>query len=432
MKRTLARFLLPIGFIFFTALPTVSQNINGRFTSSVYGWERFDSVGVSQRVWLGMQNIQLDVKQGDFTLSTSVYGLTGLNESFGDGAEMRVRNLFAMYRNGARTFEVRAGRVPVFAGVGVGTVDGGLVRTRLLENRLTVSAYGGSNVPASLVYDHNRDLDRNFLLGAQVTGQIEGGMRVGVSYVNRRIERPEYQALRTDSLFNTVPVLIRPDSRATQRFGVDLSHSRAGVFDAYGRYDYDINLERTLRGELNARAYFTPDLTLLANFIYREPSIPFNSFFTIFPVSSIREYEGGVEYRIVPDLRASARFAYVGYATDMSRRLSVGLSTDYMSVSYSGSNGYAGELSSFYLQCMVPLMDRKVVPTAAFSYSSYRLEAGSPDETMYAGALGVIFRPSRQVSFDVQVQALGNRWYDSDVRGFFKISYWFNHNLGLL
>ena len=66
-------------------------------------------------------------------------------------------------------------------------VDGASPLT--IGSHLTVSAYGGSNVPASLVYDHNRDLDRNFLLGAQVTGQLEEGTRVGVSYVNRRIEQ---------------------------------------------------------------------------------------------------------------------------------------------------------------------------------------------------------------------------------------------------
>src|SRR3990172_6185251 len=193
-----------------------AQEIIGRFSTSVYGWEKFDTVGTSGNVWLGMQNFQVDVNQGNFTLSTSVYGTASLSESIGDGAELRVRNLFARYRTEDRTLELRLGRVPVFAGVGVGAVDGGYVKVNTAGKKLAFTAYGGSNVPGSLVYDHNRDLDKNFLLGAQATGEISTGTRLGVSYVNRRIERQSYEGLRPDSLFNPVSVIISPGSRATQ------------------------------------------------------------------------------------------------------------------------------------------------------------------------------------------------------------------------
>ncbi|HLF15070.1 MAG TPA: hypothetical protein VI932_09310 [Bacteroidota bacterium] len=420
--------------LMFLALPLHAQKITGRFSTAVYGWEKFDTIGVSKNLLLGMQNFQVDVNHSGFTLSTSVYGNTLLSESLGDGAELRVRNLFAGYRNDERTFEARLGRVPVFAGVGVGAVDGGYFKFRAMEKKLTFAAYGGSNVPGSLVYDHNRDLKNNFLLGAQATGELAQGTRFGVSYVNRRIEREAYEALRPDSFFNPVTVTISPGSRATQLLGADISHNAAGRHDLYlyGRYDYDLNLERTRRAELGARTVVTGELTFLANFIYREPAIPYNSWFTIFPLSPVREYEGGLEYAFTPTLRASARYAYVGYDGDLSRRLSLGVATSYASLNYSGSIGYAGELSSFYLQGMYPLFDRMFTPTAAVSYSSYRLSAGSPDETMFSGALGAIIRPAAPVSFEAQMQMLNNKFMDNDVRGFLKVSYWFNHNLGAL
>jgi hypothetical protein len=418
--------------LLFLVLPLEAQQVSGRFSTSVYGWEKFDTVGVSKSLLLGMQTFQVDVSQGGFTLSTSVYGNTLLSESIGDGAELRVRNLYAGYRNDDRTFEARLGRVPVFAGVGIGAVDGGYFKFRAMEKKLAFSAYGGSNVPGSLVYDNHRDLKNNFLLGAQATGELAPGTRFGVSYVNRRVEREAYEALRPDSLFNPVTVLISPGSRATQLVGADISRNQAGRYDLYGRYDYDLNLERTRRAELGARAAVVGDLTFLANFIYREPAIPYNSWFTIFPLSPVREYEGGLEYAFAPTLRSSLRFAYVGYEGDLSRRLTLAVTTNYLNVSYSGSNGYAGELSSFYLQGMYPLFDRLVTPTAAVSYSSYRLEAGSPDETMFSGAIGAIVRPAAPVSFEVQVQMLNNLYMDNDVRGFLNISYWFNHTLGVL
>ena len=423
---------LTAGIVFLTALPLHAQQINGRFSTAVYGWEQFDSAGVSKSLLLGLQNFQVDVSQGGFMVTTSVYGNALLSGSPGEGAELRVRNLFARYRNAGRTFDARLGRVPVYAGVGVGAVDGGYLTVRAWEKKVAFTAYGGSNVPGTLVYDHDRELKNNFLVGAQVTGELRAGPRFGVSYVNRRIERESYESLRPDSLFNPVAVTIAPGSRATQLIGADVSHSAAGGFSVYGRYDYDLNLERTRRAEAGARAPVAGDLTALANFIYREPAIPYNSWFTVFPLSPLREYEGGLEYAFAPALRASVRFAYVGYESDLSRRLTVGLATANASISYSGSNGYAGELSSFYLQCAYPLLGRVLTPTAAVSYSSYRLSAGSPDETMFSGALGFILRPSAPVSFEAQGQLLDNRFMESDVRGFLRISYWFNHTLGAL
>ncbi len=420
------------GILLLAALPLQAQQINGRFSTAVYGWEKFDTVGVSKSILLGLQNFQLDVSQAGFSLSTSVYGSAQLSDPMGEGGEFRVRNMFARYQNDERTYDLRLGRVPVFAGVGVGAVDGGYLKVRGMEKKFSFAAYGGSNVPGSLVYDHTRDLGNNFLVGAQATGELSQGTRFGLSYVNRRVERESYDAVRPDSLFNPVTVTISPTSRATQLIGADVSHASTGRFDVYGRYDYDLNLERTRRAELGARASILGDLTLLANVIYREPSLEYNSWFTFFPTSPIREYEGGIEYAFAPAFRASARYAYVGYEGDLSRRLTLGVATNYLSVSYSGSNGYAGELSSFYLQGMVPLLDRMLTPTAAVSYSSYRVSAGAPDESAFSGALGAIVRPAAPVSFEAQVQMLNNRFMENDVRGFLKVSYWFNHNLGAL
>jgi hypothetical protein len=301
-----------------------------------------------------------------------------------------------------------------------------------MENRMAFTAYGGSNVPGSLVYDHNRDLDKNFLLGAQVTGEVSKGTRFGVSYVNRRIERPDYETVRADSLYNPVTVTVSPGSRANQLLGASVSHTRGERLDLYGRYDYDLNLERTRRAEVNARAGLVGNFTLLANFIYREPDVPYNSWFRFFPLSPVREYEGGLEYAFAPTLRASARFAYVGYETDLSRRLTAAVAAGNFSASYSGSNGYAGELSSFWLQGAHPVMDRLVTLTAAVSYSKYRLSSASPEETMFSGALGAIVRPDAPVTFEVQGQLVDNKYLENDMRGFVKISYWFNHQLGVL
>lgn len=410
----------------------LSQQVSGRLSSAIYGWEQFDTAGVSENLLHGMQNIQLDVVHGGLTLSGSAYASAFLSGPQGNLAESRVRNAYARWRNDGRTFEASLGRVPVFAGVGVGAVDGALFKLRAMERKLSLTVYGGSNVPGSLVYDHHRDLNLNFLLGAQATAEPVPGTRVGVSYVNRRVAREAYEAVRADSFFNPVTVLVAPGSRATQLVGVDVSHRAEGRFEAYGRYDRDLNLERTRRAELGLRGEAGSGVTLLANLIYREPAIPHNSWFTRFPLAPVRELEGGAEYAFAPALRASLRIAYVGYESDLSRRLTVGVAAPGWGVSYSGSNGSAGELSAFHAYGMVALLEGLLTPTAAAGWTSYRLSATSPDETAFSGALGAVLRPDAPVTVEVQGQWLDNRFLENDLRGLLRVSYWFSHQLGIL
>ena len=77
-------------------------------------------------------------------------------------------------------------------------------------------------------------------------------------------------------------------------------------------------------------------------------------------------------------------------------------------------------------------MEGLLTLTAAASYSTYRLSSASPEETMFSGALGAIVRPDAPVTFELQGQWIDNRYFENDMRGFLKISYWFNHQLGVL
>ena len=146
----------------------------------------------------------------------------------------------------------------------------------------------------------------------------------------------------------------------------------------------------------------------------------------------MREYEGGIEYTPASVLRTYARFAYVQYTDDLSRRLSAGAYFEYASASWSGTNGYAGQLSSFEFQGMYPLLDRRLIPTLGFSFAAYRLdESIHQREDIFAGTLGAVVRPVPEISGDVQVQWLRNKVAENDVRLYVKLNYWFSHELHL-
>ncbi len=416
-------------FLFFLPGMMQAQLINARFGTSVYVWEKFDTVDVSHTIARGFQTLQLEASEGDLSLQTSLYGASDVSHISGDDAYIRFNNFFLKWKNIGGAVDLNVGRVPVFAGVGIGTVDGALVRARGADDRIYLTAYGGANVPSNLKSQGFSDLDKRFFIGGQLVTTMIPDARVGVSYVNRHIERESYLAVRPDSLFNPATVLIVPDSRAQQALGVDARYDPNAPYSVYGRYDYDLNAKRSLRGEVHARVQANDCIAVTGEFIYREPYVPFNSFFTAFPVSPIREAEAGVEYSFSPSYRVFGRYAYVRYVDALSRRMSVGLYSTYASASYSGSSGYAGVLNSVYLQGMVPLCQRMFIPTLGLSYAAYRLsEDNTKTDKMFAGSLGAVVRPMPAISADIQLQWLHNTVADRDVRLLAKINYWFSHD----
>lgn len=422
----LLTFLLMPGII-------MAQTVNGRFGSSVYTWEKFDTVDVSKKILRGFQTVQLEVIQGGLSLQTYLIGSTDFNSPLGNEGNVRVYNAFLRWKNIGNAVDLNVGRVPVFAGVGNGAVDGGLVKARFLNNDLTVIGYGGANVRSDLFSTDYSELSDNMLIGGQIVGNVIPDFRVGVSYVKRNFKKENYIAVRPDSFFNPVNVPVSFDSRAEQVLGFDARCYGSANYTLYGRYDYDLYLKRTLRGQFSGRISATDDLAVTADYIYREPRLWYNSVFTIFPMTPVREYEGGVEYSFVPSIRTFGKFAYVQYSGDAARRFSLGFYSDYGSVSYSGTNGYAGMLNSVYAQVMYPMLDRTLIPTLGLSFASYRLFTdGSTNQSIFAASLGAVARPQPSYSIDVQLQWLRNPIASGDVRLFASLNYWFHNNLNLL
>jgi hypothetical protein len=410
----------------------VSQEVNGRFNTAMYSWEQFDTVNSSSVIVRAMQNFQLDVKQGDVTLHTSLYGAMNLSGTDDEQAMIRARQLYLKWKALDGTLDLSVGRVPVFAGVGMGAVDGAMAKVWLCDRRVSVLGYGGANVTPSLSSKGLADLDKNYLAGAQIAGTLAGGVRVGLSYVNRNMQRDSYTTMRPDSAFNPISVNIVPEFRAEQIAGADIRYTFSDALTTYGRFDYDLNAKRSLRGQLYARYDVTECVAVTGEFIYREPRIMYNSFFRMFPVSPSREVEGGLEYSFNPSIRAYGKFAYVRYTDEVSRRITVGLSTNCASIGYSGASGYAGELASVDAQVMIPLLERKVIPTIGVSYGSYIVDASLDErQEVFAGSLGGVFRPLAQFSIDAQAQWLKTPVAKDDVRFFAKINYWFHTNLNL-
>jgi hypothetical protein len=408
-----------------------SQRINGRFVSSMYAWQRDDTIGVQNRYTFGYQAAQFDVYQNNISLHTYFQGFTGFGSAVSNGPSVRLYNFYLKASKLANILDVSLGRQPVYAGVGIGTIDGLLSRLQFVNGRVVFLGYAGAVPPPYQKVAVIEHVNNNFMLGGQVIAMPISGGRVSLSYMNRRTEQSAYFAIRQDSLNNAIGTFVTPEPYSDQFVGVDASYRAGAPVSVYGRYEYDVNYKQISRGQIFSRVSVTDQLALTGEYIYRSPRIPFHSYFSIFPRNSVKEIEGGVEYDLGSLWRVFGRFARVSYTFDDNRRYTAGVSGEYGTTSYSGSTGFDGKLNSFSAQLFYPLFKRTFVPTLGAAYADYRLNGDAPAEHAFEGIVGSTVRPVPAFSFDFQLQLLNNRVVEHDVRFFARIVYWFSEQLKL-
>lgn len=404
------------------------MSVNGSLSTSFYGFEQFDSRDSSRTVTRAIQRVQLAARSGHVSIQTLFYGLMNVSATEGDPSKLRVAHLFARWKSESGSFTVSMGRVPIFAGVGLGSVDGGLLQFGGSESRVYGSAYGGLFVLPTGSNIGKKNIHDNLVAGGQLVGRLTEHINVGFSYVNRRASQESYWSLRPDSAYQTVNVYVVPENRTEQVMGIDVSYGSKGLPSLYGRYDYDLNAHRTMRGEASGRLSIARDVTLTGDAIYRVPRIPFNSFFAVFPIHPNREFNAGAEFQS----KAVSFFTKIGtvrYFDVASTRLSAGTDWNNVSVSYQGLVGNEDRMQNVSARIAIPLLRRALIPTGGIGFANYRLSGdGADEERSYSAMIGLVGRPEKHVSVSLDMQWLRNRVKKNDVRALAKITYWFSHD----
>lgn len=413
-------------YILMSPPPAYGQVVNARVISSIYGWKQYDTVGVSKKFWRGFGSVLLDAAQGDFSVHGNFQGAVMLQKKLDEVPDYRLYYGYLQWKNIVNVADISLGRMPFFAGVGSGTLDGALTTFHVAGNTLRLTFYGGANVPLDLGVKEFGPLKSNFTVGGQVLTTAIEDWRLGVSYMNRQRRRPGYWTLRADTLGDPNALLslyVDPVQDKEQYASGDVSYSIPNaVFHA--RYDYNVDFKETQRAQMNVKYYPSDSWAVSADYIHRSPRIPYNSFFAVFNIPTSDELEGGVDYTMPSATRLFVRGACVQYVSDRSFRYTVGVANNFASASYRGSTGYAGELNAISLQGSYPLCDRMLIPNMGVSFSSYKLNASDNEEKTVAGVLGLIARPLQAFSVDVQAQWLNNKVYKNDMRFYAGMSYW--------
>ncbi len=406
-----------------------AQFVTGRLTTSFYGWQGRDASNAKLNFMRGYENVQIDANSGNFSIATNLQISDDFAAKIGTDPELRLSSLVLRVRHIADALDISLGRQFVFAGVGNGIIDGADLISTFLDGKISAQAYGGYNIMETRTLAWKKSLANNSFFGAQITGNPLDNLLVGVSYMNRRREPDAFTVVRLDSLFNPYLVTLNSTPYVEEYASIDANYDVLPNVNVYGRGDYDINLERLSRAELNARIGILTSLYFTADVLHREPRLAYNSIFAVFNSNSTQEVEGGVEYEITHSVRTYARYAYVDYRDDNSQRLTVGGSYEFFSASFTRNFGFAGELNGVAVQATYPLPDRIFVPMIAAGYGSYKISPDAATNNVLNGSVGLTYRPVPSLSANIQTQYTQNRLYSNDLRIFLNFTYWFGTRL---
>jgi hypothetical protein len=212
------------------------------------------------------------------------------------------------------------------------------------------------------------------------------------------------------------------------------------IASGYLRYDYDLLAEQNARFQFFGRvkpfqsldAKLLQPLSLTVEYLQRQPRLLFNSIFSVFAYTTLKEYEVGAEYALGTEWQVFAKYGAVSYNDGDAHQMTLGVNGNHVSFSVTRDDGNGGELSAASFNVGYPFFENKLTPTAGFSYAHYKLSeySGSLEDAL-SFSLGAVYRPLRVLSFDAQAQLIQNRIYSNDVRLFVRISYLLSQQLGI-
>lgn len=414
------------------AATLIGQRVTGRLATSVATWEGRTATREKTTFVRGTQNVNLDVAGSALSFSTSFFVSNDFSSDIGTDPELRLSTLALRGRDifGAASFSL--GRHFVASGIGSGYVDGLSVSGSVLDNRVTILAYGGYDVVNTREINLNKNFSDNALYGARLAVIPMERTSIGLAYMNRSRESGSIRVTRIDSLFNPYTVVLAQLPEREEMVSADATIGFVNDLLLNVRGDYDILGEKVHRTQVFARYALMRSLSVTGEFIQREPRIGYNNIFSVFTQKSSTEIEGGVEYEATPLLRGYARFGHVAYTDESSQRLIVGGSYDFLSFTYTQNFGYAGELNGVTVQAVYPMMERMLIPSVALGFAGYKASKDDPSNTVVSVTAGATWRPVQSFSTNASVQWAKNPVFSNDVRLFLTASYWFSDRLNIL
>ncbi len=435
--RHLKRLYFPFWVAVALSLQAVhASTTSGRFTTALYSFERALQDTATSGSFRAYQTGRLKVTgiASRPELSFQTYGRVShdfLDDRVTDPT-YRLYHAYLRWVDARERFKATLGRQTVFAGVGVGRIDGLRLRISPAEN-VRIDVYGGA-----LVYGGHEGVrspgDASLVGGHLVVSDLLG-TSAGVSLYRRSRE------LTADSstarvLAGLQSVEIKPGEVEQQMIGFDLMRTM-GHATLSVRWDVSTpHAWKTRRFEGNLR-YRRPGWTVSGNFLYRTPYVDQNSVFSIFTQSSNQEMSIRFNRRFSRHLGLFSEVTRVSYDGDGAYRVNLGVNLLNGYVGYTKRTGFGGSADG-----LNGVLRYRLGPTvstsASIGWTRFRTYSGSGLRSrVLANTVGVTVRPMQKLSLSLQGQRLSQdlqstaanpfRGAGHDLRVFFSASTWFFH-----
>ena len=121
-----------------------AQFFQMRLVSSAYAWQLHDTVGHSSDHLFGYQTAQLSLSGEHVSFHTYFQGFNDFSGPTKNEGLVRFYDFYVKYSGPYDKVDLSLGRQYVFAGVGYGTIDGGMASVRLLDSKTARARIRGS------------------------------------------------------------------------------------------------------------------------------------------------------------------------------------------------------------------------------------------------------------------------------------------------
>jgi hypothetical protein len=419
-------FFCSIALFFIATTSEYAQNLNGRFSSAIYTFERFDTINVSNTYVQAYEMLMLNLNKDNYSLRTYLNFEGDLSQDIKDYPRVRFYNLYFEARKVLDAFTVKLGRQPIINSVAGGLFDGLNVDYRRGDYKFT--GYYGGNVPGYQKLEVTDNWGNDFIAGGKFVTTALKDFRVGLSYINKNFKPEEYTATRLDANLNPIQVLIRNKSNQYQFISAEVAYDMPKTFTVDTRFDYDLNFMQASKFELYGTYDQLDKFDFNLYYNYRSPKIRYNSIFAVFDYGNTQEIEAGAGYKLNKICTISGKVANVIYKDENSQRITAGIISNYGSITYRKNLGYAGEMDAVSIYAAYTFLEGLLTPSVGISYTNYKLSDDAETDNLTTLLGGFNIRPYRALSFDIQGQYLNNKIYQDDFRLFAKLNYWFNTN----
>lgn len=411
------------------ATPALSQTFHGRLTTSFYAWERVPTDSTEAQY---LRAYQLGIFHLDgladprFSLHTYVRAHGDLGEEVNDLADYRIFNLYGQWKDSARGYELRGGRMRVYAGVGNVPIDGGFGSYKF-RDLARLEGYVGVQVPFAGDAEIASWDDRAY--GGRLTFDRLQRLKLALSFARRNRAPLAYD----EPGIYTGRRLELP-AEQEELYGADLSWRFRPGATLYHRLELDAT-QRRLKWGSGVLALAPPKSpwTFDLEFFHRAPSIYGNSLLSVFDAGDYDEVSGRGGYRVTPNVRVFGHVAATFFDGGDSQRLAIGVERGRASVSYQRRMNFGGELDGVTGSYHHALREW-ITLRAQGGVSSFRFVDDQEDRNI-SGVVGVgaELQPRRDLAFDLEVQNLAQDLHTQaafaghthDVRGQLRVTYSF-------